>query len=191
LIFNESVFYRKTADGTMTTVSPMQMPGADPARTADGWIMIASLLPGTGIGGCVASGCGGIGWGLNILAEVPVLKMLKASSNALEFTRSAIAFVRKAGDAGEAAVRAVYDIGEKVAIKIGGRTRYPDGLLSGVLSEVKNVRSLSYTSQLRDYAAYASQNGLRFDLYVRPTTVLSGPLLDAIESGAINRVLIP
>ena len=60
-----------------------------------------------------------------------------------------------------------------------------------MLSEVKNVGSLSYTEQLRDFAAHASAKGLRFDLWVRPGTELSGPLLEAIESGAINKRYIP
>ena len=97
----------------------------------------------------------------------------------------------RVGQAGEAAVRSVADIGEKVLIRVGGRGRIPDGLTSTVLSEVKNVSSLSYTQQLRDFAAHASANGLRFDLWVRPTTQMSGPLLDAIEAGAINRRFIP
>jgi hypothetical protein len=32
------------------------------------------------------------------------------------------------------------------------------------LGEVKNVSSLSYTNQLRDFAAYAKQEGLTFNL---------------------------
>jgi hypothetical protein len=64
-------------------------------------------------------------------------------------------------------------------------------LTSTVLSEVKNVGSLSYTQQLRDFAAYAGQNGLRFDLWVRPTTQLSGPLADEVARGAINLRFIP
>jgi hypothetical protein len=104
--------------------------------------------------------------------------------------RGGAGFVR-VGQAGEAAVRRVADIGEKALIRVGGRNRIPDGLTSTVLSEVKNVNSLSYTQQLRDFATYASQRGLRFDLWVRPTTQLSGPLLDAIEAGAITRRLIP
>lgn len=95
------------------------------------------------------------------------------------------------GQAGEAAVRAAADIGEKTAIQVGGRTRIPDGLTSSVLSEVKNVQSLSYTQQLRDFAQYSNDNGLRFDLYTKPDTKLSGPLQDAVDSGFIRRVDIP
>ena len=105
-------------------------------------------------------------------------------------TRGGAAAVR-VGQAGEAAVRGAFNIGEKAAIQVAGRTRIPDGLTSTVLSEVKNVGSLSYTQQLRDFAQYAGQNGLRFDLYVRPSTQLSGPLSDAVQSGVINLRFIP
>jgi hypothetical protein len=73
----------------------------------------------------------------------------------------------------------------------GGGTRIPDGLTTDALSEVKNVQSLSYTQQLRDFDAYAYSNGLRFDLYVRPSTELSGPLQEAIDAGRINLRYIP
>lgn len=56
---------------------------------------------------------------------------------------------------------------------------------------MKNVASLGYTQQLRDYAAYAAANGLRFDLYVRLGTTLSGQLQNAIRSGVINLRYIP
>ncbi|MDE2048285.1 MAG: hypothetical protein KGJ44_07755 [Betaproteobacteria bacterium] len=99
------------------------------------------------------------------------------------------------GKEGEAAVRAVYDIGEKPAqsILMNGRGRIPDGInpLAKSLSEVKNVDSLSFTRQLRDYSEYAQSQGLRFDLYTRPSTKLSGPLQDAIDSGLINHLRIP
>ncbi|HWO22671.1 MAG TPA: toxin TcdB middle/N-terminal domain-containing protein [Kofleriaceae bacterium] len=101
------------------------------------------------------------------------------------------ASVVRAGQAGEAAVRSVANIGPKVSIRVAGRTRIPDGLTSSVLSEVKNVSSLSYTQQLRDFATYARQNGLRFDLWVRPTTQLSAPLAREISSGTINLRYIP
>ena len=95
------------------------------------------------------------------------------------------------GQAGEAAVRAAVNIGPASRITVNGVTRIPDGLTSTVLSEVKNVGSLSWTQQLRDFATYASQNGLRFDLYVRPGAWLSGPLLDAEARGLVNILDIP
>ncbi|MCP4303943.1 MAG: hypothetical protein GY788_03490 [bacterium] len=66
--------------------------------------------------------------------------------------------------------------------------RVPDILdeAGGVIGEVKNVQSLSYTQQLRDYVWYAEQNSLQFDLYVRGSTHLSGPLQTAVDDGLIN-----
>ncbi|MEZ8420602.1 putative toxin [Vibrio splendidus] len=95
------------------------------------------------------------------------------------------------GQAGEAAVQAAFDIGKKQKFSINGRVRIPDGVTSTTLSEVKNVKSLSYTKQLRDFADIAKQQGLQYDLYVRPSTKLSGPLTQAIQDGPINLKVIP
>jgi hypothetical protein len=97
----------------------------------------------------------------------------------------------RVGQAGEAAVRAAYNIGPKVAIKFAGRTRIPDGLTRTVLSEVKNVKSLTYTQQLRDFASFSRKTTRQFDLFVRPNTRLSGPLTDAVRGGDINLRYIP
>jgi hypothetical protein len=49
-----------------------------------------------------------------------------------------------------------------------------------------------HTDQLRDFAAYSRTNlGWTFDLYVRPTTQLSGPLQQAIANGDIILRFIP
>lgn len=86
------------------------------------------------------------------------------------------------GQAGEEAVRSVYDIGPKATIKINGRTRVLDGLNDTAVTEVKNVGYQAYTQQLKDSLAYAQQTGRQFDLYVRGSTTLSGPLVDAIAN---------
>lgn len=98
------------------------------------------------------------------------------------------------GQAGEAAVRGAYDIGPKATRVIGGRTRIFDGLSDEAVSEVKNVGYQAYTQQLKDSLAYAQQNGLRFDLFVRggaTPTRLSGPLETAIRNGDITLRYIP
>lgn len=98
----------------------------------------------------------------------------------------------RVGQAGEDAVRGAYNIGDKTPIGVNGRGRVPDGLTPTTLSEVKNVGSLSYTKQLRDYVDYAArQPGMSVDLYVRRSTTLSGPLADAIAAGKITRKYIP
>lgn len=116
--------------------------------------------------------------------------MLRAGDAAQSLARGGADVVR-VGQVGEAAVRGVAAIGPKVAIDIAGRARIPDGLTGTVLTEVKNVGSLSYTQQLRDFAAHASANGLRFDLWVRPSTTLSEPLKQAVANGTINLRVIP
>ena len=99
------------------------------------------------------------------------------------------------GREGEAAVRAAYDIGSKPtqSIIMNGNPRIPDGLNLRLetLSEVKNVQSLSFTSQLRDYSGYAQEQGLTFNTYVRPGANLSKPLLDARNQGLVNILEIP
>ncbi|WP_146575656.1 putative toxin [Botrimarina hoheduenensis] len=92
---------------------------------------------------------------------------------------------------GQAGERAVGDIGPKTKININGRNRIPDGITRDAVSEVKNVKKLSFTKQLRDFADYAKQEGKRFDLYVRKDTELSGPLRDAVGRGDINLRFIP
>lgn len=59
--------------------------------------------------------------------------------------------------------------------------RVPDGLTAGVLTEVKNVRRLGYTSQLQDFSYYATQTGRRFDLVVRENTVLTQELQGVVD----------
>lgn len=106
-------------------------------------------------------------------------------------TLSPGAQVVRTGHAAEDAVRAGHAIGEKATIVINGRTRIPDGLTDRTLTEVKNVARLNYTRQLRDLADYAQKTGRRFDLYVRPDTILSRPLRKAVEQGLIHLRYIP
>lgn len=122
-------------------------------------------------------------------ASTTALRTTKTTARA---TNGGAASVRL-GQAGETAVRSAFDIGPKSTRVVNGRTRIFDGLNSSAVSEVKNVQRLSYTGQLRDYADYASQNGLRFDIYVRGGTNISGPLaradLDPVSPVNIIRYL--
>jgi YD repeat-containing protein len=110
-------------------------------------------------------------------------RLRRAVTHADEVAKGGAAAVRT-GQAGERAVRKAYDIGDKVPIRVAGRTRVPDGLTASTVSEVKNVQSLSYTSQIRDYVQYARQTDRVVELYVRggnSGTRLSGPLQNAIR----------
>ncbi|MCK4797179.1 MAG: hypothetical protein KAT05_07340, partial [Spirochaetes bacterium] len=92
---------------------------------------------------------------------------------------------------GKLGEKAVGNIGPKVRINVNGRVRIPDGLTRTTLSEVKNVQSQSFTRQLRDFYNYANSSNLKFDLYVRPSTKLSGPLMQEIQNGNIFIHVIP
>ena len=76
-------------------------------------------------------------------------------------------------------------------ITIHGRNRIPDRLTTDLLREVKNVKSQSFTRQLRDFCDYAQDNGLTFELWVRRSTKLSGPLKQAIADKKIILKFIP
>ncbi len=69
-----------------------------------------------------------------------------------------------------------------------GNMRIPDGLSwsKKLLQEVKNVKSLSLTSQLRDYMQFSKANGLAMELFIRPNTYLSGPLKQAIAQYGVT-----
>jgi hypothetical protein len=95
------------------------------------------------------------------------------------------------GQQGEAAVRAIRDIGPKKPIVVNGRRRIPDGMNRTTLTEIKNVRSLSYTQQLRDYADYANENGLVFELWMPRGVEMSRTLRGEIDAGRIVPQWIP
>ena len=103
----------------------------------------------------------------------------------------------KAAEAAEAAKVAKYTqgtpsevgkIGERLAgidptakqtIQINGRTRIPDAMSATTLTEVKNVKYISNTQQLRDYADYAKLTNRALELYVRPTTKVAKTVTEA------------
>lgn len=97
-------------------------------------------------------------------------------------TETPAQLANRLGQEGEAAVREAYDIGPKATRVIDGRTRIFDGLNRDAVSEIKNVKYQAFTQQLKDDLAYAKENNINFDLYVRADdrTKLSGPLREAI-----------
>lgn len=97
------------------------------------------------------------------------------------------------GRAGEAAAAIVKNTERIPSITGTAAYRVPDILDHSmkVIGDVKNVHSLSYTNQLRDFAAYASQHGYTFELWVPATVQLSGPLQQAISQGHIALRFLP
>ena len=104
---------------------------------------------------------------------------------------SGTTLAQQLGQAGEEAAQIVKNTQRIPSLTGTANYRVPDVLNDTMIGEVKNVQSLSYTSQLQDYAAYAQQNSLQFHLWVRPSTELSGPLQDAISNGQIILHYIP
>lgn len=100
---------------------------------------------------------------------------------------SGTALARQLGVAGEVSAGIVKNT-ERIASATGTAAyRIPDVLDHGakIIGEVKNVGKLSYTNQLRDFVAYASQNQYTFVLQIRRSTELSAPLQQAIAEGKI------
>jgi hypothetical protein len=96
------------------------------------------------------------------------------------------------GSYGEARVRARYGIGAKQRIRINGRYRYPDGITRRRnVHEVKNVKYLAWTRQLRDYYAWARKRGGTLTIYLPGyrRVSLSGPLRNAIDN-ADGKIII-
>jgi len=63
--------------------------------------------------------------------------------------------------------------------------RVPDHINELTIEEVKNVLKLSRTNQLRDFLDYARNTHRTFVLWIRPTTKLSGPLLEWIKAKSV------
>jgi len=104
-----------------------------------------------------------------------------------------MAAIRQLGTDGEDAANILKNTEHIPSASGTAAYRIPDVLDHGaqVIGDVKNVGRLSYTSQLRDYASYAQQNGYQFQLWVRPTTQLSGPLAAQVANGNIILNFLP
>ena len=111
-------------------------------------------------------------------------------NNPLTFTDPTGQLSFRQGDLGDNAVRWTYAIGPRTGIKIGSTWRYPDGLNSTAISEIKNVARQGWDAQLRAYSAYATAKGLQFNLYVSHRTVLSATLQNAQNAGLVNVIRV-
>jgi hypothetical protein len=95
--------------------------------------------------------------------------------------------IRQIGRAGEAAAGITRNTRRIPSFSGSAKYRIPDGLnaVTGVLEEVKNVKRLSLSNQLRDSLAYAQHQGYRFELIVRTNTILSSELDAVVQRGDI------
>ena len=95
-------------------------------------------------------------------------------------------------------VRWVGKIGEKLSklpkntkhiesLSKTAKYRIPDYLdkTNKIIGDVKNVKELSYTSQLKDFMLYAEKYGYTYVIKIRKTTQLSSTLKSLVDAGKI------
>lgn len=102
------------------------------------------------------------------------------------------ALARALGKIGEVASGVLKNTNRIDSLTNTARYRIPDQLLPStkLISEVKNVNTLSLTNQLKDFVAYAQQSGYTFELWTRSTTKITQPLQNLINSRQIiQRIL--
>ena len=144
----------------------------------DGWKFWQYTLGGVVIGG-IAGGIlgyvGGVAFGAT-----------GVKTGTLASSKVSMAKVRELGKLGEKLAKIKKNT---TRIKIPNKTNYriPDILdsVQKVIGDVKYVKNLSYTAQLKDMYAYAVSVGYQFVLYVKPETVLSGTLKKMVDAGQI------
>ena len=143
--------------------------------------VLASVALSTAMGGAIGYKMGGIEGLKNGLADGFMWGGLSAlAGSTVRYVRAQIATTGTPNAMGQAGERmAGIDPTAKRPIEINGRTRIPDGLNSKQLTEVKNVKYLSNTQQLRDFAYYAKTTGRKMELFVRPTTKISKSVIEA------------
>ncbi|WHI49542.1 putative toxin [Microbulbifer sp. MLAF003] len=120
-----------------------------------------------------------------LLAQGIVLPEAKGSSKAKKNrAKSVTKSPGQLGREGEAAASAITGVGKNTQkFAVNGSDRIPDQVNASNIStrnplhltEVKNVKSQSFTRQLRDNVDLVGPGG-RVDVFVRPNTKLSGPL---------------
>lgn len=176
-----------------TPAPGLDIPNAEGLKSVEGIARISeigSALPVVGVpfavmAGITRAGQGNFaGAGTNLAMAIPFAKLAKLGNVArvAEEAPTGLALAKELGIAGETAAGIS---GPKKAIEIAGRKLFPDEITDAALTEVKNVRRLSFTKQLRDYAAYTQGKEIPFFLVTRPGTKLSGPLQRAIDDGLI------
>ena len=93
-------------------------------------------------------------------------------------------------------VRWVGKIGEKLSrlpkntkriesLSKSAKYRIPDYLANKIIGDVKNVKKLSYTNQLKDFMLYAEKYGYTYVIKIRKTTQLSSTLKSLVDAGRI------
>lgn len=99
---------------------------------------------------------------------------------ALKYVKVSAATIGSPNSMGQAGERlAGINRSVKQSINVNGRVRIPDAMTDSALKEVKNVKYISNTQQLRDFATYANATGRTLELWVRPTTKVAKTVISA------------
>ena len=95
-------------------------------------------------------------------------------------------------DLGKAGEKAAGIEKNTTSIPMKSGNRIPDGYVPNMwIQEVKNLKTQSLTSQLRDYFTYASQEGIKMELFVCQTTHITKPLQVAIKNYSVILRYLP
>ena len=62
----------------------------------------------------------------------------------------------------------------------------PDSLPTGRVVEVKDVKFLSYTRQIRGQHSFATNNGRKYEIFTGNNTILSGTMQSLVKAGKIT-----
>ena len=109
--------------------------------------------------------CGGA-----VLKYIKVLNALSGTPNSM-------------GQAGEKMAGIVKNTKQ---YRVNGRWRIPDGITRKYIQEVKNVKVLSFTTQIKDSLQLAKDMNRTLQLFVRPNTYMTAPLRKAIITYGIK-----
>lgn len=148
----------------------------------------ASIAVCAAVGGVVGGVLGAATGGASIIASKAFVSLANKTvvTTATSVTSSArMEGVRATGQAGEQMAGIVKNTSRIPSASGKAAYRIPDELNSSGIGEVKNVARQGRTSQIDDFATYGKGEGLRFTLYVRQSTKISGPLQAQIETGEV------
>jgi RHS repeat-associated protein len=203
---NDILFAQGQLFGAMTGLF-LDAAGIAVGTTAAGGGAVATVATGgssapvtvpVAIGGAVAATAGTALVPVHMAnAKTALDTILMSEATAAEAAASAAksgpALAGQLGTAGEAAAGIVKNTERIASVTATARYRTPDVLdhVARVIGEVKNVAKLTFRNQLRDFAGYAKQRGYTFELWVRPSTQLSGPLQQAVGDGQVVLRFLP
>ncbi|WPV01586.1 DUF6443 domain-containing protein [Mucilaginibacter sp. cycad4] len=175
------------------------------SNAASGFVLGAgfTLLSGKGVDDAFSSGLSGAvnGFGTGVVSgSIGGYQYAKANNLGLWNGRSTLPPLEAARSAGISGENAVGITAPKIRIESITKTanyRIPEALTTATIEEVKNVKRLGLTNQIKDFHLYSQREGLKFIIYVRPTTVyqvgttFTKPLQTLINKGTITIKPIP